>query len=74
MSLLPGLEIETCYLLQRNTVCLNGDLNFNFFPPFRTFFLWNLNMYALDDICLQVCVDDTLYLADNIPVDLLVEG
>ena len=45
MSLLPGLEIET-RSLQRNTVCLNGDLNFPFSPPLRTFW-WNLDVYIV---------------------------
>ena len=39
MSLLPGLEIETRYSLQRNTVCLNGDLNFPFFPSIANFWV-----------------------------------
>ena len=45
-----GLEIETCYSLQRNTVCFNGDINFHFFSPLQTFW-WNLDVYMLDDIC-----------------------
>ena len=37
MSLLPGLEIETRYSLQRNTVCFNRDINFHFFPSIANF-------------------------------------
>ena len=40
----------TRHSLQRKTVCFNGDINFHFFPPFRTFW-WNLDVYMLDDIC-----------------------
>ena len=52
MLSLPGLESETRYSLQQNTVCFNGDLNVHFFPPFRTFFVeFGLDVYALDDMC-----------------------
>ena len=71
MSLVPGLEIETRYSLQRNTVCLNGDLNFPFFPPLRTFW-WNVDVYVLDDICkLCICVDDFMTYGVFIVAQLL---
>ena len=70
MSLLPGLEIETRYSLQRNTVCFNRDINFHFFPPLRIFW-WNLDVYMLDDMYVSICGDDFMTYGVFIVAQLL---
>ena len=55
-------------------MCLNGDLNFPFFPPLRTFW-WNLDVYVLDDMNVQknvsICVDDFMTYGVFIVAQLL---